>query len=235
MATPELSFAIRQFACHGGLNISASHNPPDDNGGKFYDERGAQPVPPDDQIMAELVEQVQTIRVLPWTDAVRSGKVHFLDDSLHKAYLDLCRRQSLVSPPRFDEVRIVFTPLHGVGSMTALEVVGSIVGVLVNIFTLKSPLVLWAAIAAQGAYWLLMPARRRALETTELSAAEIEEARRAGRVAIQVPGKSILRAVPPESLKSGFRKPARFELPDGALEIYLSEEQFRSAAGALGR
>jgi hypothetical protein len=117
---------------------------------------------------------------------------------------------------------------------TAL-LVGSIVGVLVNIFTLKSPLVLWAAIAAQGAYWLLMPARRRALETTELSAAEIEEARRAGRVAIQVPGKSILRAVPPESLKSGFRKPARFELPDGALEIYLSEEQFRSATGALGR
>ena len=117
---------------------------------------------------------------------------------------------------------------------TAL-LVGSIAGVLVNIVTWKSPLVLWAAIAAQGAYWLLMPARRRALETRELTRAELEEARRAGRIAIQVPGKAILRALPPESMKSGFRKPARFELSDGALEIYLSEEQFRSAAGALGR
>jgi phosphoglucomutase len=61
LATPELSFAIRALQAQGGLNISASHNPPDDNGGKFYDERGGQPVPPDDQIMADLVEQVQTI------------------------------------------------------------------------------------------------------------------------------------------------------------------------------
>ncbi len=122
LATPELSFGIRQLNCHGGLNISASHNPPDDNGGKFYDERGAQPVPPEDQIMAELVDHVQTIRTLPWSEAVRSGKVHFLDDSLHKAYLALCRGQSLVQPPRFDEIRVVFTPLHGVGGMTALEV-----------------------------------------------------------------------------------------------------------------
>ncbi len=54
LATPELSFLIRQLHAHGGLNISASHNPPDDNGGKFYDERGGQPVPPEDQIMADL-------------------------------------------------------------------------------------------------------------------------------------------------------------------------------------
>ena len=46
-ATPELSFVIRHLQAHGGLNISASHNPPDDNGGKFYDERGGQPVPPE--------------------------------------------------------------------------------------------------------------------------------------------------------------------------------------------
>ena len=47
-----------QLSAHGGLNVSASHNPPDDNGGKFYDERGGQPVPPEDQIMADLVDQV---------------------------------------------------------------------------------------------------------------------------------------------------------------------------------
>jgi phosphoglucomutase len=121
-ATPELSFAIRWLKAHGGLNVSASHNPPDDNGGKFYDERGAQPVPPDDQIMSDLVEQVSQIRQLPWAEAVRSGKIHFLNDDVHKAFIDLCRKQSLIAPPKFDEIRVVFTPLHGVGGMTAMEV-----------------------------------------------------------------------------------------------------------------
>src|SRR5262245_10093454 len=122
LATPELSFTIRHLQGHGGLNISASHNPPDDNGGKFYDERGGQPVPPDDQIMSDLVEQVSTIKSVPWADACRSGKVHFLDESVHRAYIDLCRKQSLLAPPRFDEVRVVFTPLHGVGGTQAMEV-----------------------------------------------------------------------------------------------------------------
>jgi phosphoglucomutase/phosphomannomutase len=122
LATPELSFTIRYLEAHGGLNVSASHNPPDDNGGKFYDERGGQPVPPDDQIMADLVDQVHTIRTLPWAEAARSGRVHFLDDAPHITYIALIRRQSLVPPPKFDELKIVFTPLHGVGSMTAQEV-----------------------------------------------------------------------------------------------------------------
>ena len=122
LATPELSFTIRHRKAHGGLNVSASHNPPDDNGGKFYDERGGQPIAPDDQIMADLVEQVTTIKELSWPDAVRSGRIHFLDEAPHKAYIDLCRKQSLVKPPRFDEIEVVFTPLHGVGGMTAMEV-----------------------------------------------------------------------------------------------------------------
>ncbi len=122
LATPELSFTIRYLAAHGGLNISASHNPPDDNGGKFYDDRGGQPVPPDDQIMADLVDQVTLIKEIPWNEAVRGGKVHFLDDAPHQAYIELCCKQSLVKPPRFDEIQVVFTPLHGVGAMTALEV-----------------------------------------------------------------------------------------------------------------
>jgi phosphoglucomutase/phosphomannomutase len=122
LATPELSFAIRYLSAHGGLNISASHNPPDDNGGKFYDERGGQPVPPDDQIMADLVDQVAAIKCLVWNDAMRSGRVHLLDDGPHQAYIDLCRRQTLIPGPRSDEIKVVFTPLHGVGSMTAMEV-----------------------------------------------------------------------------------------------------------------
>jgi phosphoglucomutase len=122
LATPELSFIIRELNCHGGLNVSASHNPPDDNGGKFYDERGAQPVPPDDQIMSDLVDGVTQVKNMPWADAVRIGRIHFLDESAHRGFIDLCRRQSLVQAPRFNELCVVYTPLHGVGSMTALEV-----------------------------------------------------------------------------------------------------------------
>src|SRR5262249_53014454 len=81
-----------------------------------------QPVPPDDQIMADLVDQVTAIRQLPWAEAVRAGRVHSLEESAHDAYIELCRRQSLVPPPRGDEVKVVFTPLHGVGAMTAMEV-----------------------------------------------------------------------------------------------------------------
>ncbi|MBA2224720.1 phospho-sugar mutase [Thermogemmata fonticola] len=122
MATPELSFTIRHLRAHGGLNMTASHNPPDDNGSKFYNEAGAQPVPPEDQIMSECVEQVRVIRHMPWEEAVRQGKVHFLDDGPHRAYIALCRKQSLIPPPRFDEIRVVFTPLHGCGTFCAGEV-----------------------------------------------------------------------------------------------------------------
>jgi phosphoglucomutase/phosphomannomutase len=121
VSTPELSFTIRHLSAHGGLNMTASHNPPDDNGSKFYDERGAQPVPPEDQLMSELVDQVADIRTLPWPDAVKSGKVHFLDDAPHRAYIDLCKKTALIPPPKQGELTVVYTPLHGVGSGCAGE------------------------------------------------------------------------------------------------------------------
>lgn len=120
--TPELSFSIRFLHAHGGLNMTASHNPPDDNGSKFYDERGSQLVPPEDQLMTEMVDQVTTIRHLPFADAVRGGKVQFLDDAPHRAFIDLCRRESLIPAPKVDEFRVVFTPLHGCGWFCAGEV-----------------------------------------------------------------------------------------------------------------
>src|SRR5262249_21947382 len=55
-------------------------------------------------------------------DAVRSGRIHLLDDAPHRAYIDLCRHASLIPRPRLDEIKVVFTPLHGVGAMTAMEV-----------------------------------------------------------------------------------------------------------------
>ncbi|HEY7423799.1 MAG TPA: phospho-sugar mutase [Gemmataceae bacterium] len=121
LATPELSFTIRHLKAHGGLNLSASHNPPDDNGGKFYDERGGQPVPPDDQIMADLVDQVSAIKSLSWPEAQHCGRLHWLDETPHRAYIDLCRKQGLVPPPKHEDFQVVFTPLHGVGALTAME------------------------------------------------------------------------------------------------------------------
>jgi len=120
--TPELSFTIRFLRAHGGLNMTASHNPPDDNGSKFYNELGAQPVPPEDQLMSELVDQVTMIRHVAFAEAVRSGKVHFLDDAPHRAYIDLCRKQSMLPAPKLDEVRVVYTPLNGCGGFCAGEV-----------------------------------------------------------------------------------------------------------------
>jgi hypothetical protein len=132
----------------------------------------------------------------------------------------------VVRPPRRDEV------LHQVALALML---GSVAAVLVNVFTWRSTTVLWVAVAAQAIYWLLLPTRRRAMETKELSAAELDLARRAGRVVVRVPAGDVLRAVPPERSGKGLRRPARFELAQGALEIYLSDEQFRAASTALGR
>jgi len=122
--------------------------------------------------------------------------------------------------------------LHRAGTVL---LAGSVVAVVANVFTLKSMAVIWAAAAAQAIYWFALPARRRALEPVPLGAEALEAARHAGRAALAVPAGAVLRAIPPEPPKQGFRKPARFELADGALDIYLSQEQFDAARAALGR
>lgn len=121
------------------------------------------------------------------------------------------------------------------GRASQALLVGSVIAVIVNLFTWKSSAVIWGAVVAQGLYWLLLPTRRRSLEPQPLSAAALEAARAEGRVVIHVPAGEILRVLPPQKPERGFRKPARLELAAGALEIYLSDEQFRAAAAALGR
>ena len=142
--------------------------------------------------------------------------------------------QLYVSP---DEIAVVRPTAQAelMDRASLLLLVGSVLAVVVNVFTWKSTAVLWIAVGAQALYWLTLPRRRRAMEPKELTAVELDAARKAGRVAIQIPAKAILRAVEPEPPRTGFRKPARFELPDGALEIYLSADQFREVAAALGR
>jgi hypothetical protein len=119
--------------------------------------------------------------------------------------------------------------------VTTAALIGSVALVVANLFIWKTMTALWIAVALQAAYWLALPSRRRAMEPSPLGRDALEAARRAGRALVQVPAGAIVRTVAPEPPRRGFRKPARFELPDGALEIYLSEEQFRSTLAALGR
>lgn len=110
----------------------------------------------------------------------------------------------------------------------------SVVLVVVNLFTLKEPAALWIGVALQAVYWLTLPARRQSMLPQPLSADALATAARS-RALVQLPPGDIVSAVPPEPPRKGFRKPARFVLADGALEVYLSEGQFRAAVAALGR
>lgn len=115
LSTPELSFAVRSMGARGGLNLSASHNPPDDNGIKVYDARGSQLVPPDDQDLMHAVETVGAVRILDWEDAVDSGRIRFIGDDIHEGYVATCAALATPGGPR--DVGIVYTPLHGTGTV----------------------------------------------------------------------------------------------------------------------
>jgi phosphoglucomutase/phosphomannomutase len=116
MSTPELSLAIRRLKAHGGLNVSASHNHPDDNGGKFYNRAGGQDVPPDDELLARRVEGIGEVRRMPFGEARDGGWIAFLGRQENEHYLAVNRRLSL--SPEARGGRIVFTPLNGTGSCT---------------------------------------------------------------------------------------------------------------------
>ncbi len=119
VSTPELSYAIRHLRASGGLNVSASHNPPDDNGGKFYNARGGQEVPPNDERMANHVDRVERVRALPYVEARATGMVRDYSPDIHAAYVALNVGTSL-SPAR--TARVVFTGLHGTGDTTVVDV-----------------------------------------------------------------------------------------------------------------
>lgn len=122
MSTPELSFAIRHLGAQGGLNISASHNPPDDNGVKVYDERGAQLVPPDDESLLEIVGTVESARMMPAAEAFAEGLARTIDAEVHQAYIALCAEPAHGAD---SGLSILYTPLHGTGVVhEALQAAG---------------------------------------------------------------------------------------------------------------
>jgi phosphoglucomutase/phosphomannomutase len=119
LSTPELSFLIGSSGAVGGINLSASHNPPDDNGIKVYDQFGSQPVPPDDQKQADHIEAVQDVSAMPFDKALEEGRIRGIPQELHRAYLDTYIRLYDGGYAPQPDVPIVYTPLCGSGLSSA--------------------------------------------------------------------------------------------------------------------
>jgi phosphoglucomutase/phosphomannomutase len=112
-ATPELSFAVRHLKAAAGIVISASHNPPADNGFKAYWSDGGQVVPPHDKGIMEAVGNVTEIKTTTTGDIISIGKD--VDDG----YIAAIANESL-SQSR--SAKIVYSPLHGTGTMSVKKV-----------------------------------------------------------------------------------------------------------------
>jgi phosphomannomutase len=114
--TPVIAFAIRHLGAVAGVVVTASHNPPQDNGYKVYLGDGSQIVPPADAGIAAAIDAVGPLDGVPrgdgWTVA---------GDELVEAYLD--RVASLVPADAPRELDVVYTPLHGVGRDLVLAAV----------------------------------------------------------------------------------------------------------------
>ena len=113
LATPELSFLIRSLGAKGGLNVSASHNPPDDNGAKLYNYTGGQEVPPNDEEMVRLVEQVDQVKTMPYREAQSQGLIKSIPEAARKAFRDSVLATSL--RPSARGASVAYSPLHGAG------------------------------------------------------------------------------------------------------------------------
>lgn len=119
LSTPELSYIIRKMHALGGINISASHNPPDDNGIKVYDEYGGQPIPPHDQRLADAMDYVTEVRRVPFAEALGSGMIRKIPEELNQQYIDeYVRLYGRLFTPR-SNIPVVYTPLCGCGLRSA--------------------------------------------------------------------------------------------------------------------
>ena len=126
--TPELSFAVRELGCIAGINITASHNPPEYNGYKVYWEDGAQFTPPHDKGVLEevlAIEDLSTVKTTSEEEALRSGKFQVIGKEIDDKYIENVKAQ-VVNQDAIDrmqkDITIVYTPLHGTGNIPARRV-----------------------------------------------------------------------------------------------------------------
>jgi phosphoglucomutase/phosphomannomutase len=113
-STPLLSFAVRHLKCDAGIMITASHNPPSDNGFKCYAATGGQVIPPDDSGIIECVKAASdhAIPEKPFEEGIKDGSITIAGPEVDRAYIAAVVSQS-VSAAR--DLAVVYTPMHGVG------------------------------------------------------------------------------------------------------------------------
>ena len=123
--TPELSFAVRELGCIAGINITASHNPPEYNGYKVYWEDGAQFTPPHDKGVTEKVMAItdlSSVKTMSREEAEASGLYVTIGSEIDDKYIAQVKAQ-VVNQAAIDrmqdQISIVYTPLHGTGNIPA--------------------------------------------------------------------------------------------------------------------
>jgi phosphoglucomutase len=126
--TPVLSYAVRYLGATAGINITASHNPPEYNGYKVYWEDGAQIIPPHD---VEILKEVKNVTdfsmalTMDKDEAIKKGLYNVIGKEIDDSYTETLKK--LVLRPEAirewgDKLKIVYTPLHGTGNLPVRRV-----------------------------------------------------------------------------------------------------------------
>lgn len=117
--TPELAITVRAKQCHCGIMISASHNPPSDNAIKVFWSTGGQLNAPHDARVIERVGEVTTIGRAPFAQALADGRIQYCQDEMDARYRQAVLAQGFAGPRN---LKLVYSPLHGVGLTSVLPV-----------------------------------------------------------------------------------------------------------------
>jgi len=113
--TPELSFAVRKLNALAGIVVTASHNPPNYNGYKIYDEHGCQYTPRYANEIIDYVNQIEdlfTIKTETESNLLKNGLLEYIDEEIDLPYLNFLKSIAINKNLEKD-IKIVFTPLHG--------------------------------------------------------------------------------------------------------------------------
>jgi phosphomannomutase len=122
-STPELSYLIRYKNCDCGIMVTASHNPPSDNAVKVYWSNGAQLIPPHDQAVIAKVAGVQEIPKQNFEQGIRDGRIHIIRDEIDSALLEQHLQHSFEGPR---DLKVIFSPLHGVGEFNVKSLLNAV-------------------------------------------------------------------------------------------------------------
>ena len=112
-ATPLVAFAVRELGCSAGIMVTASHNPPADNGYKVYDHTGSQIISPVDAEIAHQINLVAASKLVP--ELARSSDYSSVPESVRQSYIQSVS-ELLGSSSNRDQIKIVYSAMHGVGA-----------------------------------------------------------------------------------------------------------------------